>query len=118
MKNALAMTAPTPAPTRQRPADDTKNRGELNNINIEITENGCIVRCSFDPKELNPKLDRYSQQPEDEKFSFDSMEKAKVYVGEKLDKQAAYEDEEGAKPAKAAPAGKKAAAPPVEGEAE
>jgi hypothetical protein len=107
MKNALEVSpADVPMTTKKRPAEDTDNRGELNSINIEMTENGCIVRCSFDPKKLDPKRSRYDQMPEDEKYSFDDPDKALAYIGKMLkghaDDEAAEESGGKKKPAKKA----------------
>jgi len=69
MNNALTIRAEVPTQSR-RPKEDTENRGECNCIGIEFTENGFAVRSSFDPKHIDPKKDRYSQMPQDEKFNF------------------------------------------------
>ena len=114
MKNALAVALPSPKKMK-RPAADTDNRGELNNINVEMTENGCIVRCSFDPDKIDPKMDRYSQMPEDEKYSFDDIGKASEYIKGMMTDQMDHESgEDGGKKIKVAE--KKApvkAAPPA-----
>lgn len=108
MNNALAVS-PADIPMRRRPSkEDTRNRGELNSITIEMTENGCIVRCCFDPKDLDPKKDRWSQMPEDEKYSFDDVDKAAEYVKAMMHGQMEYEDgEEGGGKKRKAPAGAK-----------
>lgn len=97
MKNENALNispSEVPVKTSQRPKEDTKNRGEINSISIDFTENGCVVRCSFDPEKLDLKKDRWSQMPEDEKYSFNDMAQAKAYVNGMMDKQAAYESAE------------------------
>ena len=71
MNNALTMSSPAPSSSR-RPKEDTENRGECNCIGIDFTENGFATRASFDPEKIDPKKDRYSQMPEDEKFTFGS----------------------------------------------
>ena len=93
--NALAMPAPIEKAVSKRPKEDTENRGELNRVEIEVTENGFVTRCSFDPEKINPKLDRYSQMPEDEKMSFETPETALAYVGKLLKGQSDYEEQEG-----------------------
>ena len=77
MKNALAVEPEYASSPVKRSKDDTENRGELSNIYIEMTENGCIVRCSFDAlKPPGPKV----PYPQDEKYSFDDVDKAGEYV--------------------------------------
>ena len=110
MKNALSISpASVPAPKKlKRPSDDTGNRGELDSINVEMTENGCIVRCSFEPKDIDPKQDRFSQMPEDEKYSFDDVDKAGAYVIGMMKGQMDYEAKEnGGKEKASKGAGKK-----------
>jgi hypothetical protein len=92
MNNALStssmpmqMPAPKAPKGKAKPAGD--NRGELNRISIEPTENGFEVSCSFDPLKVNPKFDRYSQCPEDEKMSFESTGSAIAYVTKQMSGQ-------------------------------
>lgn len=71
MNNALTMRVEAPTQAK-RPKEDTENRGECCCISIDFTENGFATRASFDPEKIDPKKDRYSQMPEDEKFTFGS----------------------------------------------
>jgi hypothetical protein len=90
MNNALVSPSPMPympAPkaagsANTKPAGD--NRGELNEISVQPTENGFEVTCSYDPKKVNPKLARYDQMPEDTKMSFESPESAIAYVTKQM----------------------------------
>lgn len=111
MKNALSISpadVPSKGRSAKRPKEDSANRGELNGINIELTENGCIVRCSFDPETVDPKRPRYEQMmPEDEKYSFDDREKACEYVRTMLAGAADSEDEESSAKKKAPKGAKK-----------
>jgi hypothetical protein len=126
MKNALAISASSiPMPKskgKARPAEDTWNRGELNHIGIDITENGCDIICSFDPKEIDPKFDRYNQRPEDEKMSYGgddpaaAVDQALAYIKKMMLAQVNYEAEED-KGAKGGKKAKPAAGEPPEPEA-
>lgn len=83
MKNALAI-APTEAMPRmpkgkKKSGDD--NRGAVDEISIRPADNGgATVRCSFEPKHVDPKRDRWSQMPEPEECVFESIEKALEHV--------------------------------------
>ncbi len=70
--NALSISPADITSPMRRPKEDTENRGECCCISIEFTENGFATRASFDPEKIDPKMDRFSQMPEDEKFTFGS----------------------------------------------
>ena len=111
MKNALAIQLPSPSKAK-RPPEDTENRGELERLVIEPAENGFSVRAEFEPDKIDPKFDRFSQEPEPEEMVFESVDTALAYVAKMMKGQAADEASEGKKPA-----GKKKAAPPEPDEA-
>lgn len=101
MKNALAME-PTSVPMpkmRGRKSADANNRGELECIQIDVAENGFEIVCRFEPKNVDPKIDRYNQMPEPEKKVFESTDSALAYLKGMMNGQTNYEAEE-EKPAK------------------
>ena len=99
MSNALSAPASSylPKPSTAAPKAKKKdaaagdNRGELSCIRIEFTENGSEVISSYEPLKINPKMDRYSQMPEDKKMSFEGTEAAKAYVNTLMDGAAGSE---------------------------
>jgi hypothetical protein len=85
MNSTNALTSPRPAytptakPAAQGPAADSgDNRGELNQISIEPTENGFEVTCTYD-------------SADDSKMSFESAAPAIAYVTKMMNGQSADE---------------------------
>jgi hypothetical protein len=86
MKNALAMDAPSVMRTASKKEAEA-NQGDLNCVRIEVTDNGFTTYCSYDPKTLDPKKDRWSQMPDDEKLSWGDGSEITVAS---IDKMLAY----------------------------
>lgn len=101
MTNAFNMPAPAsagPRAPRAKKKEDDDNRGEASGLRIRFVENGFETSCSFEPKKINPKLDRYSQMPEDEEMVFegkDGLERGIDYVTGMLRTAYAAEESEG-----------------------
>lgn len=75
-----AISAAAPKAPAKKSKDAGDNRGELRHISVDPTENGFEVVCSYEPKKVNPKMDRWAQMPEDVQMSFESTPSAVAYV--------------------------------------
>lgn len=112
MRNALAISAASiPLPQskgKSKKVEDDDNRGESTRLVIEFTENGFNTCVSFEPETIDPKLDRYSQTPEDEEMSFggkSALDEGVPYITAMIQKHLGYEaaEDKGAGKAKSAP---------------
>ncbi len=86
MKNALAIP-PTQAMPKMSKSKKSNgdNRGAVDEISIRPADNGgATVRCSFEPKHVDPKRNRWDQMPEPEECVFESIEKALEHVGKRF----------------------------------
>lgn len=87
VENVIPKTSKAAKPATSAPKAD-KNRGEVSSIRIEPAENGFSVETCFEPKAIDPKIDRYNQMPESEQMVFETPESALAYVGKMLKGQA------------------------------
>jgi hypothetical protein len=97
MPNYLAQAGPSMA---SRPKSDTKNRGELSSLRIELAENGCIVTASFEPLKPPSNTNPYPD-PESRVFGGGEedggdayVDDALKYIGMMLRGQSEYEKKE------------------------
>ena len=105
MTNALiARPAGNPAaPAKPKQADAADNRGKLCDINIRCTKNGFVVTASYEPKSIDPKVDRFNQMPDDEHMVFENAQAMVAYIT-KLTGEPELEEAPAPKPAAPAPA--------------